>query len=65
MKPNNDLPELVIFEAKMMNELPLKLCRERIERVKPFYIERQGLEGARRIHEAMVKAFNARRKAAR
>lgn len=61
----NDLPDLLAFEVKMMNELPLKLCRERIERVKPFYIERQGLEGAKRIHTAMVTAYTARRKAAR
>ena len=47
----------------MMNELPLKLCRERIERVKP-YIRRQAWRG--KAHPtAMVTAYTARRKVAR
>ncbi|HEY0955808.1 MAG TPA: hypothetical protein VGE36_13670 [Roseateles sp.] len=44
-----------------MNELPLHLCRERIERVKAFYIERHGMDAARRIHGAMKAKFLARR----
>lgn len=65
MAKPGDLPELVAFEEKMMTDLPLHLCRERIERVKAFYIERQGREGAKRIHGAMVAKFQARRGASR
>lgn len=57
----DQLPELIAFEEKMMHELPLHLCRERIERVKSFYIDRHGLEAAKRIHGAMKAKFLARR----
>ena len=56
----DQLPELLAFEEKMMHELPLNLCRERIERVKSFYIERHGLDAAKRIHAAMVAKLKAR-----
>lgn len=59
----DQLPELVAFEEKMMHELPLHLCRERIERVKAFYIERHGLDAAKRIHAAMRTKYLAKRSA--
>ena len=45
----------------MMTELPLSICREHIERVKFFYIERHGLEAAKRIHRAMAAKLQAKR----
>lgn len=54
------LPHLIAFEEKMMHELPLSLCRVRIERVKAFYIEQHGLDAAKRIHGAMVTKLKAR-----
>lgn len=63
-RPQADqIPALVAFEEKMMHELPLHMCRERIERVKPVYIERHGIEAARRIHAAMKTKFLAKRSA--
>lgn len=59
----DQLPELMAFEEKMMHELPPHMCRERIERVKPVYIERHGIEAARRIHAAMKTKFLAKRSA--
>lgn len=64
-KTVDPLTDLVAFEEKMMHELPLHLCRERIERVKAFYIERHGLEAAKRIHAAMKAKFIAKREQTR
>jgi hypothetical protein len=60
-KQDDQLPDLLAFETKMMHELPLHLCRQRIERVKPVYIQRHGLDAARRIHAAMVAKLIARK----
>lgn len=61
VKSADQLRELAAFEEKMMHELPLHLCRERIQRVKAHYIERHGLEAAKRIHGAMVAKLKARK----
>ncbi len=60
-KQFDQLPDLIAFETKMMHELPLHLCRQRIESIKPVYIERHGIDAARRIHAAMVAKLTARK----
>lgn len=57
----DQLSELIAYEEKMIQELPLPICREHIERVKFFYIERHGLEAAKRIHRAMAAKLQGRK----
>lgn len=60
-KTADQLRELIAYEEKMIGELPLRQCREHIECVKSFYIQRHGPEAAKRIHGAMKAKFLARR----